>query len=105
MCQEKGLLPKTTSSGTVNIEMERYQATLDLPHFSRKEIQQSFEWFNYHVYRGYRPRHRLLASVLRNKLRTNPKLNRLYRRAALSQFGRRVAGLLNPFGEKIHALK
>lgn len=36
----------------MNIGMERWQAILNLPGFSKKQIQKSYIWFNYNVYKG-----------------------------------------------------
>ena len=70
-----GLLDKKIAS-----EMERSKAILDLPGFSREQIQQSFEWFDYYVYRGHKPLYVLLIRVALNKLRSRRYLIALYRR-------------------------
>jgi radical SAM superfamily enzyme YgiQ (UPF0313 family) len=62
-CQEQGLL---TEGG--DLTAERWRATLDLPTFSKAEIQRAFDWFEYQVYRGHRPLHVRLRKVLRNKI-------------------------------------
>ncbi len=58
LCKEKGLLKEP-----LDTEMERTRATLDLPGFSRKQIQKGYTWFDYHVYKGYKPRLKLLIKI------------------------------------------
>jgi len=74
LCMEQGLL-----SGVLDMEMERRKAVLDLPGFSRKQIQSSYTWFAYYVYRRHKPMYKILARVLRAKIESNYYLNRLYR--------------------------
>ncbi|MDD5098038.1 MAG: radical SAM protein [Candidatus Omnitrophica bacterium] len=50
---------------------ERNKAFLDLPGFSRRQIQKSFEWFEYDVYKGIKPIHKILVKVFITKLKTN----------------------------------
>lgn len=50
---------------------ERNKATLDLPGFSKKQIQKSYEWFEYDVYKGIKPVYKILAKVFITKLKTN----------------------------------
>ncbi|MBN2532437.1 MAG: B12-binding domain-containing radical SAM protein [Spirochaetales bacterium] len=73
-CRKMGLL-----KGKLDTEMERRKATLDLPGFSRKQIQKSFIWFEYYIYRGYKPLYKILARVIRSKLQSRYSLNTLYR--------------------------
>jgi radical SAM superfamily enzyme YgiQ (UPF0313 family) len=102
LCKDQGLLPKDSDDDpVVGIDMERSQATLDLPTFPRDQVQRSYEWFDYHVYRGHRARIKLLAKVARCKLKSRPKLNRLYRMAARSMLGRGIDRVLNPFVGKL----
>lgn len=101
VCKEQGLLAETT--GTVGIDMERSQSTLDLPGFSKKQIQQAYEWFDYNVYLGQKPRYRLFAKVIRSKIKRKPWLNHLYRAAARSTIGSHVDRMLNPYVERIEA--
>jgi hypothetical protein len=51
---------------------ERWRATLELPTFSKKEIQRAFDWFEYRVYRGSRPLQYRLRRTLRNKAYARP---------------------------------
>jgi len=63
MCMQQGLL-----NGPLNSDMERRQAVLDLPTFPRKHINRSFNWFDYHVYKGHRPLHKILMDIFALKL-------------------------------------
>lgn len=49
-------------------KMERTRAVLDLPEFSRQEIQRSYDWFDYYVYKGRMNILRIIARVLRRKV-------------------------------------
>ena len=64
LCLERGLIREDASGA-----MERRVAVLDLPGFSRKEIERAYVWFEYRVYRGVRPLMPLLVRALRKKLR------------------------------------
>lgn len=75
LCKEKGLLREIRDPGFV----ERRNAPLDLPGFSKRQIQKSYIWFNYNVYRGNQPIYKLLAHVLRAELERKSYLNYLYR--------------------------
>jgi anaerobic magnesium-protoporphyrin IX monomethyl ester cyclase len=61
-CKEKGLLPRDG-----DVSAERFRAMLGMPGFSRKQIQNAYDWFEYRVYRGKRPWHHCWRKVLRNK--------------------------------------
>ena len=82
LCQEQGLLNKHLGQG-----IERKKAVLDLPGFSKKQIQKSYEWFDYYVYKGIKPLYKLTALGLLYKLYSNPRLARL---AGLAQYYIRV---------------
>lgn len=71
ICEEKKLL-----NHKISTEYERRIAALDLPGFSRKQIQRQYDWFNYTVYKGYRPLYPLLKDVF------------LYRKMFVSRVGR-----------------
>ena len=82
LCTQRGLLKQT-----LDTTMERRKAVLDLPDFHRKQIQKCFIWFDYYVYRGLKPKYKILASVLRSKLSSKNYLNCLYRKlTSLSLF-------------------
>ena len=75
LCKRQGLLKKG-----LDTERERMKATLDLPGFSKKQIQKSQIWFNYYVYKGHKPIYKILTQVLRSKLSSKSYLNYFYRR-------------------------
>jgi radical SAM superfamily enzyme YgiQ (UPF0313 family) len=66
LCKEMNLL-----DDEVDIRMERMKPTINMPDFSKKQIYKNFIWFNYNVYKGYRPRIKLLLKVLLNILNSN----------------------------------
>jgi anaerobic magnesium-protoporphyrin IX monomethyl ester cyclase len=84
-CRERGLLTKN-----VHTSAERAEATLDFPEFSRKQIQKSYIWFDYYVYKGHKPMYTLLLRVFRSKLRSKPFLNSLYRKVTGLVFFRSI---------------
>ncbi len=61
-CREQGLGNRNDKPAA-----ERCRAMLDLPGFSRTEIQRAFDWFEYRVYAGHRPWHFRCRKMLRNK--------------------------------------
>lgn len=54
---------------------ERKQATLNLPDFNKMQIQKSYIWFNYNVYKSYKSRINLIKEVIEKFLRFNPFIN------------------------------
>lgn len=74
VCVKKGLLGKG-----LDTRMERARAALDLPGFSSRQIQRNYEWFDYHVYRGFKPLYKIIAKVLLAKARSDYRMNRFYR--------------------------
>ena len=91
VCREKGLLPKT-----IDTDLERCKAVLDLPGFSRREIERNFIWFDYNVYKGYKPLSNILAKVLVSKFRSNTHLHKLYRTITYSPLLRKLKSLVKP---------
>lgn len=75
LCLEQGLL-KNENLGS----SERVQSVLDLPFFSKSQIQHNFIWFDWHVYRGFKPWYKILIKVALNKLRTMPRLHYWFRK-------------------------
>lgn len=63
ICQQKGLL-----KNRIDTSRERRIAVLDLPGFSKRQIQKEFDWFFYNVYRGHKSIVLLLAGVLRQRI-------------------------------------
>jgi len=53
---------------------------LDMPGFSRSEIQRAFDWFDYRVYEGNRPLHFRLRRVVRRKIGSNALAYQLFLR-------------------------
>jgi anaerobic magnesium-protoporphyrin IX monomethyl ester cyclase len=82
LCKGRGLL-----KGHLDTTMERKKAVLDLPDFPKKQVQKSYIWFDYYVYRGLKPNYKIFASVLRSKFASKNYLNSLYRKiTSLSLF-------------------
>lgn len=73
LCKKKGLIKRPSNS-----ERERTQAILDMPHFTKKQIQRSYALFDYFVYRGYRPLILILIKVMVSGMRKNQNLNYLF---------------------------
>jgi anaerobic magnesium-protoporphyrin IX monomethyl ester cyclase len=63
----------------VNPEMERLRATLDLPGFSKREINHEYLFFAYRVYKGKKSLLVIVAIILRTYFGMHPWLNKLYR--------------------------
>ncbi|MFA5147282.1 MAG: radical SAM protein [Candidatus Omnitrophota bacterium] len=84
VCRERGLLRETKNA------LERCEATLDLPEFPKRDIQRSFIWFDYNVYKGHKPLSKILSKVLVDKLRSNSHLHYLYRKLTYSGLLRRL---------------
>ena len=63
LCDSSGLIEKG-----VDTEKERRLAVLDLPTFSKKEIQRAYDWFEYRIFRGNKPFHYRIRKVIRNKI-------------------------------------
>ena len=75
LCEKQGLLKE--SSGP---EMERMKATLDLPGFSKDQIQKSYIWFDYYVYKGRKPIYKILGRVVRAYFTSKPCLAILWKK-------------------------
>ena len=75
LCKEQGLIKEP-----LDTKMERMTATLDLPEFTKKQILKSYIWFDYYVYKGRKPIYKILARVLKTKLKSNSHLNIFLRR-------------------------
>ena len=85
LCEQQGLLKKD-----LDTEMERCKANLGLPGFTKRQIQKSYLWFDYYLYKGYKPTYKLLAKVLASRIR----LNYSYRRIKHSWFLKRPRQVL-----------
>lgn len=76
LCKEKRLLHDGGAT-----DSERTKAVLDMPGFSRRQIQKSYIWFDYYVYRGFKPLYLILSKVFLSYLRTSSFGQRLIRQA------------------------
>ncbi|MCX5749206.1 MAG: radical SAM protein [Candidatus Saganbacteria bacterium] len=72
-CKAKGYL-----GDSIDTRMERGRAILNLPYFSKKEVEHNYIWFNYNVYKGHKPLIRLLSQALKLQIRANPFLFAVY---------------------------
>jgi len=66
LCKKMNLLQEQ-----IDIKIERKQAIFSLPGFSKKQIQRSYIWFDYNVYKGYKSRIKLILKVIIKLLRSN----------------------------------
>ncbi len=66
--------------GSLDSRMERSRALMDLPGFTRRQIQASYTWFDYHVHRGRKSLWKILPHVAARKMKSYPRLFYLYRR-------------------------
>ena len=73
-CIKQGLL-----KGSVNTQVERSQAIIELPNFTKAQIQRAYTWFNCRVYKGYKPLWVILIQVIITKVRSNSTTNFLFR--------------------------
>lgn len=91
ICKEKGLLKE--SSGP---EMERMKATLDMPGFSKKQIQKNYIWFDYNVYKGHKPMFKIMGRVARVYFLSTPFLALSWKKLLRMPF---FNNLRNKYGE------
>ena len=75
LCQEKGLI-----KGCLDTELERHKVVLGFPEKVKKRIMKSYIWFDYYVYKGYKPLYKILARVIVSKLKTQYLANLIYRK-------------------------
>nr|MBU9888963.1 B12-binding domain-containing radical SAM protein [Candidatus Omnitrophota bacterium] len=75
LCFQKGYL-----KNPLNVLWERRQALLDLPGFTRSQIQKAYTWFHYRVYKGHRPLWKLWLQTLAVKLRSDERMYPLFQR-------------------------
>jgi radical SAM superfamily enzyme YgiQ (UPF0313 family) len=64
----------------INQRLERRQPVIDFPYFSKRQIRKAHLWFDYHVYKGYKPLWRLLVKTGITKLYSIRTLNFLFRK-------------------------
>jgi radical SAM superfamily enzyme YgiQ (UPF0313 family) len=93
--KQQGLLQEEMA----NPELERSRATLDLPGFSKNQIQREFVLFAYRAFKGRKSLPVIATIILRTYCGTHPVLNRFYRYAVrhplLRAVQKRVAYLTN----------
>jgi hypothetical protein len=75
MCIREGFM-----NTSIDFRLERKQPVIDFPHFSKPQIQKAYTWFNYQVYKGYKPFWWILMQTVMTKVRSNITLNFLFRR-------------------------
>jgi anaerobic magnesium-protoporphyrin IX monomethyl ester cyclase len=63
ICLEMGLIEEGSA-----VQRERRQPVMDLPGFSKSQILSAYTWFEYHVYRGYKPLPNILSQVAQVKI-------------------------------------
>ena len=74
-CIQQGLI-----QGTLDVPNERRQPVIELPNFSKAQIQSAYAWFDYNVYKGHKPLWKILILVIMVKVRSNPITNSLFRK-------------------------
>lgn len=79
-CVQKGYLPDV-----IDMARERTHSILTMETVSRKKIKHYYEWFDYYVYRGFRPLSIILIRVFLSKIHSSYSLMKIYRR--ISEFG------------------
>ncbi len=96
-CIEHGLI-----TDEVDTQMERRQAVIDMPNFSKAQIQKAYTWFNYRVYKDHKPLWIIMNDIINIKLEPYPKLRHLYnftlRLSIVRYMFRGVKKLLSIFG-------
>lgn len=87
ICKEHKLLDRLSED---DLRLERNVAYLDLPEFSRQEVQRSYVLFDWYAYAGYRPIYKILAYIIVRKIHTSYNLNRIYRRFTSNRMFRKL---------------
>ncbi len=64
----------------IHTQLERRQPSLDFPDFTRVQIRSAYTWFNYHVYKGYKPLWWIFIQVIRARIGTNSTANLVFRK-------------------------
>jgi radical SAM superfamily enzyme YgiQ (UPF0313 family) len=64
----------------IDHRLERKQPVIDFPHFSKPQIQKAYTWFNYYVYKGYKPLWWVLMQTVMTKVRCSITINFFFRR-------------------------
>ncbi len=79
LASEQGLL-----DGPLDMQLERRRPVLDLPGFSKRQVQRRHNWFAFSVYRGHRPMHEILFVVSRARIFQSNFLLRIFRKLSKS---------------------
>ncbi|MDM8553366.1 radical SAM protein [Desulfococcaceae bacterium HSG7] len=96
-CIQQGLL-----KGLVNTQLERRQANLELPYFTKTQIQHAYTWFNYRVYKGHRPFLLIVIQVIAAKIKSYPMTNYLFHhKLPVLQLLHKLRRAVNFFGRYI----
>jgi len=90
MCVEQNLLDDRPKK----FFKERVRSVLKLPNFSQGQIQKNFVWFDWYVYKGFKPWPKLLLKVFATKLRTWPELHYYFRRLTKSAWLKKIKSKL-----------
>lgn len=95
-CLEQGLI-----KGELDVSMERRQPVIELPDFTERQVKSAHTWFNYKVYKGYKPLPKILILVLATRLRCSPGTNILFHKVMQLSLTRniRIAVSGNLFAE------
>jgi radical SAM superfamily enzyme YgiQ (UPF0313 family) len=74
-CKKQGLIDDVPDT-----RMERQMSVLEMSYFPKNKIHKNYYWFEYHVYKGYKPTTMLLLKVLLRYLKSKPWLNFMLRK-------------------------
>lgn len=75
-CKEEGLIDERIDTQSAR---ERVEPVLNLSDFPKKQVLRSYIWFEYNVFKGYKPLHKIFIGVLQRKVITSPSLLRIFR--------------------------
>lgn len=76
-CLERGLVKKPVSE-----HMERMQPSMELPDFTKAQIRNAYIWFDFHIYKGYRPIWNILTEHTLNKFSAGRITKYVFHKAA-----------------------
>lgn len=89
LCKKMGIL-----QDKLNTAMERRKAVLDMPGFSKREIQNEYDWFSYKIANNKKNSFMLLLKVLHQKFLSNYFLYTSTRNLRNSEYFRRFRSAL-----------
>ena len=78
---------------------ERRRATMDLPGFSKKQIEYECLLFSYKVYHGRKPLYQIICMILRSYIARSPKVNPFYRKVINHKYLRRLKNKVATFNK------